>query len=90
MLASLALFAVAGALYALTVNVWMLFLAQALNGTAVACGSVVLHMYMGEMGTVMDSIRERKGKKPMKFIIYILYSLMYGCASVGAVGKYLC
>ena len=35
-----------------------------------------LHTYMGEMGTVMDQVRERQGKKPRKFSVYIAFSFI--------------
>ena len=66
------MYVVAGVVYALAVDVWMVILARGLmGGAALFCVSAVA-TYMGEMGTVMDDIRKRKGKKPKKHVLYIL------------------
>ena len=72
----LSLFAIGGALYALAVGIWMALLGQGLMGAAAGFCSAVVHIYIGEMGTIMDEVREKQGKRPMKFAVYIAYSFI--------------
>jgi hypothetical protein len=64
-----------GAIYAVAVNKWMVFIAKGLIGIG-ASGAATVHAYLGEMGTVMDDIRQKQGKKPRKFILYIVLSFV--------------
>lgn len=76
MLFNLSLFAVGGAVYALAVNVWMVYIGQGLIGAGVTCATTI-HTYVGEMGTIMDHIRVKQGKKPRKFIVYAALSFLF-------------
>lgn len=69
------LYAIGGALYALADNVWMVFIGYGLFGAG-STSAAALHAYIGEMGSVMDTIRERQGKKKMKFAIYLAFSFL--------------
>ena len=66
------MYAVAGVVYALAVDVWMVILARGLTGGAALFCVAVVTTYIGEMGTVMDDIRKKRKKKPIKFVLYIL------------------
>ena len=72
LLLTMLLYAVGGAVYACAVEVWMVMLARGLTGSAALFCSSSLQTYVGEMGTIMDKIRERKGKQPMKHVLYIM------------------
>ena len=61
-------------MYALANSVWIVFAARALMGAGVSFGASAIHAYLGEMGTVMDDIREKQGKSPRKFLLYIGFS----------------
>ena len=63
-------------MYALAQSVWVVFLARALMGAGIQFGAATLHTYLGEMGSVMDNIRQTQGKKPRKFILYIMLSFV--------------
>ena len=69
-------FFVGGALYAVAENIWIVFLGRGLMGGAASFCAAVVHMYIGEMGTIMDEVREKQGKRPMKFAVYIAYSFI--------------
>ena len=82
------IFFVGGALYAVAENVWIVFLGRGLMGGAASfCGTVV-HMYMGEMGTIMDEVRVKQGKRPMKFAVYIAISFMLNGGYILPYGQY--
>jgi MFS family permease len=66
--------ALGGAMYALANSVWIAFAGRGLMGVGIAFGASTIHAYLGEMGTVMDDIREKQGKSPRKFILYIAFS----------------
>ena len=65
-----------GGTYALAQHVWVAFLGRGLMGAGVQFGASTIHAYMGEMGTIMDEIRQKMGRKPRKFILYIAYSFV--------------
>ena len=67
----------AGVIYGLADRVWMLYLAMSVCGFSGTLGPATLHTYMGEMGTRMDDVRKKKGEKPRKFIVYIVYSFVF-------------
>ena len=77
---SIALFTIiyitGGVVYGLATTVWMAFLGFGLFGMGSALGATTVHTYMGEMGTVMDEIRKKQGKKPRKFVLYIIFSFI--------------
>ena len=66
--------ALGGATYALANSVWIAFVGRGLIGSGVSFGASTLHTYLGEMGTVMDDIREKQGKNPRKYVLYIALS----------------
>lgn len=68
--------ALGGAVYALAGSVWMAFIGRALMGAGTQFCASSIHSYIGEMGTVMDDIRKRQGKKQLKFTLYIVLSFM--------------
>ena len=74
-LVAASLFAVGGAVYALASAGWIVILGQVVIGVA---GSfiVLVHTYIGEMGTIMDRMRSKKRKRPMKFVLYIVFSFI--------------
>ena len=72
----LSLYAIGGALYALAVSVWMALLGRGIMGGATAFCSTVVQIYIGEMGTIMDEVREKQGKRPMKYAVYIAFSFI--------------
>ena len=69
-----ALYTAGGILYGLGAEVWMIIAGRALMGSGAAFADVIASSYIGEMGTRMDELREREGKRPMKPALYIAYS----------------
>ena len=80
------LFIAGGIMYALAISVWMVFIAHGLIGAGNASAAVV-HTYIGEMGTVMDDIRVKQGKKPRKDTVYLSLSFIINGGYVSAFGK---
>lgn len=69
------LYVVGGTLYALASEGWMVILGRVVIG----CGgtfTVLVHTYIGEMGTKMDRVRRKKGKRSVKFVLYIFLSFI--------------
>ena len=64
-----------GIVYALARSVWMAFVGYGLTGAGVPFCTITIHTYMGEMGDVMDEIRQKQGKKSRKFLLYNIYSI---------------
>lgn len=87
MLFGLSLYIVGGVLYAVADNVWMVFIGFGLFGAG-STSAAALHAYIGEMGTVMDRIREKKGKKGMKFALYLAFSFVQNGAFLTSFGKW--
>ena len=88
-IASFTLILVAGGiLYGLARSVWMAFVGFGLFGMGAALCSVMIHTYMGEVGTVMDEIRKKQGKKPRKFVLYIIYSFPLNGGFILPFGKF--
>ena len=79
--------AAGGAVYALAVNVWMIFLGRGMCGLSAGLCVPILHTYIGEMGTVMDDIKKKRGKKPRKFTLYIAHSFIMNGGFLVAFGK---
>ena len=79
--------ALGGATYALANSVWIAFVGRGLIGSGVSFGASALHTYLGEMGTVMDDIREKQGKRPRKFLLYIALSFTINGGIVIPTGK---
>ena len=69
-----ALYIAGGLLYGRATGVWMVIVGRGLIGSAAAFADVTVSSYIGEMGTRMDQIRERQGKKPWKYALYVAYS----------------
>ena len=67
------LFALGGAIYALSTEGWMLVLGYAMMGCGVGV-TATIHTYIGEMGSKLDDLRRKRKKKPIKYIFYIMYS----------------
>jgi MFS family permease len=65
-----------GVVYGLARSLWVAFVGFGLFGMGSALASVTVHTYMGEMGTVMDDIRKKQGKKPRKYILYVAFSFV--------------
>jgi MFS family permease len=75
-LLSLSLYIIGGIVYGLADVVWMVFLGLGLWGAGTAFCSVIIHTYMGEMGTKMDEIRMQQHKRPRKLIVYVAYAFL--------------
>ena len=67
---------IGGIVYGLAGNIWMVFVGFGLFGAGASFGAITVVTYIGEMGTVMDNIRQKQGKKSRKFVLYILYSFV--------------
>ena len=64
--------ALSGVVYATATDVWMVILARCLMGSATMLFSSVVFTYIGEMGTIMDQVRQKKGKPQRKNLLYLL------------------
>ena len=71
-LVALFICAISGTVYATATDVWMVILARCLMGSASLIFSSIIYTYIGEVGTVMDGVREKKGKPPRKNLLYLL------------------
>ena len=60
---------------------------RGLMGVGAAFADVTASSYIGEMGTRMDEIRERRGKKPRKYALYVAYSFVMNCTFILTFGK---
>ena len=85
---SFILMAVGGVIYAIAVNVWMIFIGRALFGAAGGICIPTIHTYIGEMGIVMDNLRKKQGKKPRKDALYIAFSFMMNGGFFVAFGEW--
>lgn len=72
----LVIYMTGGIVYGFASTVWMVFIGYGLFGAGASFGSATVHTYIGEMGTVMDRVRQTQGKKPRKFVLYIAYSFV--------------
>jgi MFS family permease len=82
------MYAVGGALYASATEVWMAMLARGMMGGAGLFAASVLYSYIGEMGTIMDEIRKKKGKRPLKNVLYMAAMFALNGANVLVLGKF--
>ena len=57
-------------MYALADNVCMAFVGLGLIGPSASFIAGTVHTYIGEMGTVMDDIRKKQGKKLRKIVLH--------------------
>ena len=87
MLLVICMFVVAGVMYALAVDVWMVILARGLMGGAALFISSLLHTYIGEMGILLDEIRKKRGKSSVKFVLYISVTVSVTAGVVVAFGE---
>ena len=69
------LFAAGGAVYALASAGWVVMLGNFVLRCAISF-AVLVHTYIGEMGTKLDRMRNKKRKRPMKFVLYIVFSFI--------------
>ena len=74
-------------MYAMANSVWIVFAARGLMGAGVSFGASAIHAYLGEMGTMMDDIREKQGKSPRKFLLYIGFSFTLNGGMVVPTGE---
>lgn len=81
------LYAVGGVFYGQATSVWMVIVGRGLMGVGAAFADVTASSYIGEMGTRMDEIRERRGKKPRKYALYVAYSFVMNCTFILTFGK---
>jgi MFS family permease len=88
LLIGVSLLVVSGTMYALSGDVWVLMISRGVMGMGGGLSIPALHTYMGEMGTVMDQVREKQGKKPRKFAVYIAFSFIMSGGFVIAFGEY--
>ena len=87
--ASIALLILGGVVYALATEIWMAIVARLVIGTAVGISSLVMHTYFGEMSTRMDEIRRKQGKRPMKHVLYIIFSFVLNGTYIITYGEFL-
>ena len=80
-------YATGGALYASATEVWMVILARGMMGGAALLVSALLYSYIGVMGTTMDEIRKKKGKRPMKNTLYLAVLFVMNAANVTVLGE---
>ena len=86
-LISLLLMALGGILYALAVNLWMVFIGRGLLGAAGGICIPTLHTYIGEIGSVMDDLRKKQGKKSRKFTLYVAFSFIMNGGFIVSFGE---
>ena len=79
--------AVGGTMYALAKNVETVWFGRGVIGAAGGLCIPALHTYIGEMGTLMDDIRRKQGKKPRKFTLYIAFSFILNGGFMVSFGK---
>ena len=80
------LFIIGGVVYAVAVNISMVIAGRFFIGIGAAF-AVTVHAYIGEMGTRLDEVRRKKGKKPVKHFLYIMYSFIANGGFVLTFGK---
>ena len=86
---TLSTYVVSGVLYGLANAVWVVIVSRSLMGCCSAFVEILVLGYIGEMGTHMDEIRERQGKRPKKYILFVAYSFAYNIAFMVAFGMYM-
>ena len=65
----------------------MVILARAIMGGAGLLLSIIMHTYIGEMGTKMDAMRGKNGKVPRKHAVYVAYLFGLSASYVLNIGK---
>ena len=86
---AIALLILGGVVYALATEVWIAIVAQLILGTAIGIAMLVIHTYLGEMSTRMDDIRRKQGKRPMKHVLYIIFSFVLNGTYIITYGEFL-
>lgn len=71
-----AVYITGGVVYSMAWSLWMAFAGFGLFGMGSSLCSIMVHTYLGEMGTLMDDIRKKRGKKPRKYVLYIAFSFV--------------
>ena len=71
LLLTISLYTLGGVVYGFATEVWVVFAGRGVMGVAALMGSAIIHTYVGETGVYMDRIRERKGLRPRKGVLYI-------------------
>ena len=82
------IFITGGIVYSQARSLWTAFVGFGLFGMAATLCTITVNTYMGEMGTVMDEIRKKQGKKPRKYILYIAYSFLMNGGFLPPLGKF--
>ena len=80
------LYSVGGVIYSLAANGSMVIAARFLHGLGNGIGNVIIHTYIGGMGTRMDELRRKKDKSPLKPRIYIAFSFLLNGGSLFGLG----
>ena len=86
---AIALYVVGGVVYALATEVWMAIVARLVLGTGAGISSLLIHTYLGEMSTRMEEIRRKQGKRPMKHVVYIIFSFVLNGTFIFSFGEFL-
>ena len=89
MLIMMLLNAAGGVVYATATDVWMVILARCLMGSGAMFFSSIVYTYIGEMGTIMDQVRQKKGKPSRKNLLYLLALIGTALANALLLGEEL-
>ena len=81
------LYVAGGIVYALAEHVWMALVGISLHGAATAFNVLTLLTYMGQTGEVMDDMRKKEGKRPLKFLLYCGVTLIFTGGFIIPFGK---
>ena len=76
-------------MYALAEHVWMVLVGITLHGAAASLNVLTLLTYMGQMGEVMDNMRKKEGKRPLKFLMYCGITLSFSGGFIIPFGRKL-
>ena len=72
-----------GVLYALAVQGWMVIVGRFLSGFACTILTVLIMSYIREIGTKVDEVRKKRGKKYLiKDTLYVSYSFLFNIGSL--------
>ena len=83
------LYMLGGVLYALAVQGWMVIVGRFLSGFACTILTVLIMSYIGEIGTKVDEVRKKRGKKYLiKDTLYVSYSFLLNIGSLLTYGEY--
>lgn len=85
-LLTLSLYGASGVFYGQANTVWMVIVSRGLMGVCSGLSDTTELGYIGEMGTRMDKIREGKGKRPMKNVLFVAYSFTVNGGLIVAFG----